>query len=738
MKTNLAPEKPATSTISRRAFILSGAAATAGAGALVIAVRMHGPFHLAKGAEHTEDPFDAWIHVNPDNSTQLVFAKSEMGQGVYTALPMILAEEADLDWSRVQVVQSDHSVGTGGSGSVRSNFAPLRRAGATVRTLMTVAAARAWKVPEAECITAKSEVLHPPSGKRATYGELVTTARHLPLPALSQLRLKDPQQYALIGRDIQHLDIPDKCRGAARFGLDVRLPGMVYAVIARCPAFGGTPAGFDASKALATPGVLQVFEIPARGHRVFTAGGIVVVANSTWAAIQGRNALKVTWNPGRNANESTASLRRQMQQLLAGAPQWSSELHGPAPDSVSAAKRVETVYEFPFLSHACMEPMNITIHLQNDKCEAWCPSQCGDVSRTTIARELGMPESAVTVHTTFMGGGFGRRYQYDFQTEAAQIARHVSSPVQLVWTREDDMTHDFYRPTGMRRMRGAVDDQGNVIAWSDYLVDTAIGAWWSEPGKWKPSGDELPGDLPYPIPNIQTSFSLAESGVPRAWWRSVENSFNVFAVESFIDELAHAAGQDPYQFRRRLLQLPQIPKPKPSSGDPPFEPQRLLAALDLAAQKSDWNRPLPKGRGRGIACTSAYAYLAQVAEVTVEGDTIRVDRIITAADCGQVINPMGARSQLEGGAVFTISSILKEFITIKNGAAEQQNFDDYSLLRFSEAPKLETWFIDSHADPHGLGEAAVGLTAPAVANAIFAATGKRLHRMPFRMDESNA
>jgi isoquinoline 1-oxidoreductase beta subunit len=659
-----------------------------------------------------------------------------MGQGIYTALPMILAEEADLDWSRVQIVQSEFSLGTGGSGSVRGNYAPLRRAGATVRELMITAASRKWNVSEAECTTARSEVLHSASGRKTTYGELVAAARRLPLPDPAYVRLKDPQQYTLIGHDIQHLDIPDKCRGAARFGLDVRLPGMVYAVIARCPTFGGSPASFDASKALATPGVLQVFEVPVRGYRVFTAGGVVVVANSTWAAIQGRNALTITWNNGPHANESTESLRRQMQQSLAAAPQWSSELHGPDPDTIPGTKRIETVYEFPFLSHACMEPMNITMHLQGDKCEAWCPSQAADASREVIAKELGLPESAITVHTTFMGGGFGRRYAYDFQTEVAQIARHVSSPVQLVWTREDDMTHDFYRPTGMRRMRGAVDEQGKVIAWSDYLVDTAIGAYWTEPGKWKPSGDELPGDLPYPIPNIRTSFSLAESGVPRAWWRSVENSFNIYAVESFIDELAHTANQDPYQFRRRLLQLPQILKPKPSSDDPPFEPHRLIAALDLAAQKSDWGKPLPPGRGRGIACTSVYAYLAQVAEVTIEHDTIRVDRIITAVDCGQVINPTGARSQLEGGAVFTISSILKEAITIKNGAAEQQNFDDYGVLRFTEAPKLETHFIESHAAPHGLGEASVGLTAPAIANAIFAATGKRLHRMPFRMDES--
>ena len=721
--------------ITRRAFLSSSAAA---GGALVIGFTFRPRLYARENTKPPENPFDAWVHIHPDNTYELVFARSEMGQGIYTALPMILAEEADLDWTRVKVVQSDSSIHTGGSGSVIGSYLPLRRAGASVRALMIAAAAGAWSVLESECVTAKGQVFHAASGRNSTYGELVEAARRLPLPDAAHLRLKDPRQYTLLGRDTPHLDIPGKCTGTARFGLDVRLPGMVYAVIARCPTFGGTPARFDASKALATPGVLQVFEIPARGYRVFTAGGIVVVANSTWAAIQGRNALNIAWNLGPNAKESTESLRRQMQQSLAGAPQWSSELHGPDPDTIPAAKRIETVYEFPFLSHACMEPMNITMHLQGDKCETWCPSQCADVSRSVIAKELGLPESAVTVHTTFMGGGFGRRYQYDFQTEAAQIARRVSTPVQLVWTREDDMTHDFYRPTGMRRMRGAVDEQGRVVAWSDHLVDTAIGAFWSEPGKWKPSGDELPGDLVYPIPNVRTSFSLAESAVPRAWWRSVENSFNVFAVECFIDELAHAAQQDPYQFRRRLLERAPVLGAKPASDQRPFEPQRLIAVLDLAAKKGDWGKPLPPGRGRGLACTNVYAYLAQVAEVTVESGAIRVDRLVTAVDCGQVINPNGARSQLEGGAIFTLSSILGEAITIRNGAVEQQNFDGYNVLRFPDAPKLETWFIESHVDPHGLGEAAVGLTAPAVANAIFAATGKRLHRMPFHMDESPA
>ena len=722
--------------ISRRGFLATSAAL--GGGAFVIG------FHLQSAAQDTPgavesgaNPFDAWIRIKPDSSAELVLAQSEMGQGVYTSLPMLLAEEADLDWERVTIVQSDATKGTGGSGSVRSNYLPLRWAGSQVRWAMTAVAARRWGVPESECGTCKGEVSHTPSGRSLAYGELVAEASRLPLPDAKTVKLKEPSQFTLIGRATPHLDIPDKCTGTARFGLDVRIPCMVYAVIARCHTFGGSPAEFDATRALAVPGVLKVFEIPARGYRVFSAGGIVVVGETTWAAMQGREALEIVWNHGPNSGETTESLRAQMQQAMAKAPEWTSGAKEADFDAATAAKRIEAVYEFPFLAHACMEPMNTTIHLRDGKCEVWSPSQGAEAIRGSIAKELELPESAVTVHTTLMGGGFGRRYQYDFPTEAAQIAHRVSSPVQLMWTREDDMTHDFYRPAGMRRMRGALDANGNVVAWSDHLADTAIDAFWSAPRQYKINGAELPPPLPYPVPLVHNGFSLVTSAVPRAWWCSVENSFHGFAVESFIDELAHAAGQDPYLFRKRLLQLPPVPQVKAGGDEGPApDPRRLLAVLDLAAEKSGWDKPLGKHRGRGIACTTAYAYLAEVAEVTVENANIKVDRLVMAIDCGQVVNPNGARSQLEGGMLFTMSAVLKEAITIRNGAAEQRNFDDYTLLRMPEAAALETYFVNNHADPHGLGEAAVWLTGPAIANAILAATGKRLRRMPFRMDET--
>ncbi len=722
--------------ITRRNFL--GTSAAFAGGAFVIGFHLRGAAQETPGAPGAaSNPFNAWIHVKPDSSAELVLAQSEMGQGVYTSLPMLLAEEADLDWERVTIVTSDFTLGTGGSGSVVKNYMPLRRAGAQVRAAMIAAAARAWRVPESECTTGKSEVSHAASRRKLAYGQLVADACCMPLPDAKTVKLKEPAQFTLIGRETQHRDIPAKCTGEAKFGLDVRVPGMVYAVIARCPTFGGSPAKFDAAKALAVSGVLQVFEIPARGYREYTAGGIVVVAKTTWAAIQGRKALDITWNYGPNHGETTESLRAQMKQGLAQSPAWTSDNNGEDFDKIPAARRIEVIYEFPFLAHATMEPMNTTIHLHDGKCEVWSPSQGAEAVRPKIAKELELPESSVTVHTTFMGGGFGRRYQYDFPTEAAQIARHVSGPVQLVWTREDDMTHDFYRPAGMRRMRGALDAQGNVLAWSDHLADTALNFMWAPPDKRKADGSELPSRLDYPVQHYFTAFTPITSAVPRAWWRSVSHSFNGVALECFIDELAHAAGQDSYLFRKRLLQLPPINHPSPDGEDSPApDPRRLIAVLDLAAEKAGWGRPLGPHRGRGIACTTSYACLAQVAEVTVDRDNIRVDRLVTAVDCGQVVNPNGARSQIEGGMLFALSSILKEMITIRDGGAEQQNFDDYSVLRMPEAPALETYFVASHADPHGLGESAIGLTGPAVANAIFAATGKRLRRMPFRMDQA--
>jgi isoquinoline 1-oxidoreductase beta subunit len=405
-------------------------------------------------------------------------------------------------------------------------------------------------------------------------------------------------------------------------------------------------------------------------------------------------------------------------------------------DKVLAGSKniVNAAYEFPFLAHATMEPMNTTIQLQSERCEAWCPSQSPDWARSAIAKELGLKEQQVVVHTTFMGGGFGRRYIGDYPTEAAQVARHIENPVQLVWSREDDMTHDFYRPASFHRLQGALDSGGHVTAWSHHIASTSIRVQWDSPATAKPESAEIGGAVnpPYWFPAIKVSYTPVNSAVPRGWWRSVENSFNGFVVESFMDEMAVSAGKDPYLFRREnLLEMLQHRANKPDAPDI----ERLITVLDLAAKKAGWSSPMAKGRGRGIACGTAYGYLAQVVEVTIADDGIRVDRVVTAVDCGQIVNPNGVQQQIEGGIVFALSAVLKGKITIAGGQVQQTNFDGYDLIRMPESPRVEVYFVENHLSPSGIGEAAVPYLGPAVANACFAATGKRLRKLPLNLDE---
>ncbi len=726
--------------ISRRQFVVGGA--VAGAGSLVIGVRFSGSLLRAqesdRGAKKAgPNPFDAYVHVKPDGHITLIVAKSEMGQGIKTGLAMILAEEAEVDFNTVSVEQAETRpdmyahMGTGGSGSTMENYTPLRRAGAAVRGLMITAAAAKWNVPPAECEAQKGTVLHEKSDRKASYGELVEAARKLPLPDPEKVQLKDEADFELIGHPTARVDVPSKVNGSAQFGIDVRVPEMVFAVVARCPTFGGKAAHFDAGKAKAVAGVLDVFEIPAMGAGMFTAGGIVVIGDSTWAAMKGREALQITWDHGAAVSESSEG----MQEALRGAAQKSGKRvrnDGDVDAALSnGAKKVEAVYEMPLLAHATMEPMNITAHARGSDAEVWAPTQSPDWVQGTVAQVLGLKPDKVVVHTTLMGGGFGRRYMADFPAEVAQIAKLVGKPVQLVWTREDDMTHDFYRPATCHRMRGAVDANGRPVAWFHTLASTSIRGYWDP--KAAPEQQEVGGakEMPYAIPNVRLEFNGVNSAVPRAWWRSVENSFNGFAVESFIDELAAAAGQDPVQFRKSLLVKSANWKPK--SEDDPY-PARLLGVLELAAEKSDWGKPLGKGRGRGIAAFFSFgSYFAEVAEVTVKGSEFKIDRIVAAVDCGQMVNPESVRSQTEGAIVFGLSAALKNEITIKNGAVEQTNFDGYDPLRINEAPPIEVHLVINKEEPGGMGEPGLPPAAPAVANAIFAASGQRLRRLPFQL-----
>ena len=725
--------------ISRRKFMVRSTVAGAG---LLVGLRFSGPMLLSQESEKAKkkvpvNPFDAYIHVKPDGKISLIVAKSEMGQGIKTGLAMILAEEADVDFNAVSVEQAEtrpdiyEHMGTGGSGSTMENFMPLRRAGATVRELMITAAAQKWNVPKTECDAKKGLVRHTKSSRQTSYGELVEAASKLPLPDPDKVPLKNESEFELIGHATPRVDIPSKVNGSAGFGLDVRVPDMLFAVVARCPTFGGKPAHFEASKAKAAPGVRDVFEIPALGKDMYTAGGIVVVADSTWAAMKGRDALQIEWDRGPAASESSASLRESLR-AAASRPGKRIRNDGNVDEALpSSAKRVEAVYEFPHLAHATMEPMNITVHARDHEAEVWAPTQSPDWVQRTVAKLLDLPPQKVIVHTTLLGGGFGRRYMADYPAEATQIAKVVGKPVQLVWSREDDMTHDFYRPAACHRMRGAVNQAGHPLLWSHTITSTSIGAFWGSPDKLEESEVGGAKQMPYAIPNVRLEYAAVPSSVPPLWWRSVEHSFNGFAVECFIDELAAAAGKDPVEFRRGLLVKPANWKPK-DEDDP--DPSRLRGVLDIAAEKVGWGKPLPKGKGRGIASYHSFgSYIAEAAEVTVSGKDFKIDRIVAAIDCGQVVNPESVRAQAESAIIYGLSAALKNEITIKDGAVEQSNFDGYDPIRIDEAPPIEVHLLKSKEDPGGMGEPALPPAAPAVANAIFAASGKRLRRLPFQL-----
>lgn len=725
--------------ISRRKFMVRSTVAGAG---LLVGLRFSGPMLLSQESEKAKkkspvNPFDAYIHVKPDGKISLIVAKSEMGQGIKTGLAMILAEEADVDFNAVSVEQAEtrpdiyEHMGTGGSGSTMENFMPLRRAGATVRELMITAAAQKWNVPKTECDAKKGLVRHTKSSRQTSYGELVEAASKLPLPDPDKVPLKNETEFELIGHATPRVDIPSKVNGSAGFGLDVRVPDMLFAVVARCPTFGGKPAHFEASKAKAAPGVRDVFEIPALGKDMYTAGGIVVVADSTWAAMKGRDALQIEWDRGPAASESSASLRESLR-AAASRPGKRIRNDGNVDEALpSSAKRVEAVYEFPHLAHATMEPMNITVHARDNEAEVWAPTQSPDWVQRTVAKLLDLPPQKVIVHTTLLGGGFGRRYMADYPAEATQIAKVVGKPVQLVWSREDDMTHDFYRPAACHRMRGAVNQAGHPLLWSHTITSTSIGAFWGSPDKLEESEVGGAKQMPYAIPNVRLEYAAVPSSVPPLWWRSVEHSFNGFAVECFIDELAAAAGKDPVEFRRGLLVKPANWKPK-DEDDP--DPSRLRGVLDIAAEKVGWGKPLPKGKGRGIASYHSFgSYIAEAAEVTVSGKDFKIDRIVAAIDCGQVVNPESVRAQAESAIIYGLSAALKNEITIKDGAVEQSNFDGYDPIRIDEAPPIEVHLLKSKEDPGGMGEPALPPAAPAVANAIFAASGKRLRRLPFQL-----
>jgi isoquinoline 1-oxidoreductase beta subunit len=732
------------SVVNRRDFLKSGASAGA---ALVIGFYLPSSA-FADAAEDQEkkpvNPFNAWVRITPDNQVTLILGKSEMGQGVMTSLPMILAEELCLDWKQVRIEQAptnpaiyDH--GTGGSGSVAGSWVPLRRVGAAAREMLVTAAAQHWNVSRDTCKPQDGGVLHGARKQFLTYGQLVDDAAKLPVPDLNTVPLKNSDDFTIVGHDHHRFEARDKSTGAAKFGIDSRPAGMLYAVIARCPVFGGTVAKFDATKAKAVPGVRDVVSIDPVGPGAFTAGGVAVLADNSWAAIQGRKALDITWNEGPNATESSASLRQHFIENAAK-PGKIVRNDGDADAALaSASKKIEAVYELPFAAHACMEPMNCTVHIRPDGAEAWAPTQAPQWTQEIIAGVSKLPKESVVVHTTLMGGAFGRRYHADFVMEAAQVAKTTNKPVMVLWTREDDMQHGFYRPASYHHMQGTVDGQGHPAAWKHFQSSTSIAAVWDKDGQEKPEASEFAtaAFIPYVTPNFRVEYALAKSGVPRAWWRSVEHSSSGFVVETFVDELAAAAGADPLAFRLRLIgddrKIPDFTNPKQNK---PLDTARLKNVLQLAAEKAGWGKPVPKGIARGIAGYYSFeSYTAAVAEVSVKDGQVRVHRMVYAVDCGRPINPNGIAAQVEGAAIYGLSAAMHDAITIDRGRVQQSNFNDYQMPRINETPKIEVHVVQSKEEPTGIGEPGLPVIAPAVCNAVFAATGKRLRRLPIRPED---
>jgi len=724
-------------SLSRRAFLR-----TASSGAAALVIGFYFPLRgLAQGqpAKAAVSPFNAWVRIAGDGRATILMPKSEMGQGVMTSLPMILAEELEVDWRSVTVEQAPtnpdlYRHGTGGSTSVYRSWLPLRRAGAAAREMLITAASESWSVPRGECQASGGAVIHVSSKRRLPYAQLVEAASKLPPPDLERVPLKKSEAFILVGKDTHRVDSRVKVNGLARYGIDTRVPGMVFAVVARPKSFGGKVLRVESGGAKAVSGVGEVVAIePLPAY--FTQGGVAVVADSSWAALEGRKALQIEWDPGPHAAESTEALRRQFFEL-AQKPGRVVRNDGDAENILAASRtKVEAEYELPFAAHATMEPMNCTVHIRKDGAEAWVPTQDSADARDTIAKIAGLSPSRVKVNTTFMGGGFGRRSMADYVAEASQLSIAVNRPVQVLWSREDDMQHGFYRPASYHKLAAALDEKKNLVAWKHFLSSPSISAFLDPPESAKPERTEIGGAgyIPYATPNYRIEYALARSGVPRTWWRSVEESSSGFVVESFVDELAHAAGEDPLQFRLRLMgQAREIPHPAFLGAGNPLDIDRLKNVLQLAASRAGWGKAIPQGSGRGIAAYYSYrTYVAMVAQAALRNGGLWVERAYVAVDCGQPVNPEGIRMQAESAVIYGLTAAAKGPITIRNGGVEQSNFDDYEMLRIHEAPEIQVQVVASNESPTGVGEPVVPVVAPAVCNAIFAATGRRIRTLPF-------
>ena len=701
--------------LSRRSFLAASAAA---GGGLVLSLSL--PIGRSVAATAEEFAPNAFIRIGSDGQIVLTMPYVEMGQGTYTSIPMLIAEELAVSLKQVKLEHAPPNEklyanpllgvqATGNSNAMRGAWKPLRQAGATARIMLVEAAAKRWGVDAKTCHAQEGEVIHEPTGRKRRYGELAAEAAKMPIPG--SVVLKSPDEFKLIGTPAKRLDTHSKVNGTAQYGIDARPAGVKIATLAQSPVSGGRVKSLDEAAAKAVKGVRQIVRLD---------DVVAVVADHMGAAKKGLAALKVEWDDGQYGALATADIAKELEQATLGSGAVAQNMGDADKAMAGAATKVEAIYQVPFLAHATMEPMNCTVHVRKDECEIWLGTQAIARVQAMAAKAAGLPAEKVIVHNHLIGGGFGRRLEADGAVRAVEIAKQVDGPVKVVWTREEDIQHDVYRPYWFDRISAGLDEQGRPVAWKNHYAGSSVIARWLPPGfkdGLDPDSTEGAINLVYDLPNVHVEYVRVEPpGIPTAFWRSVGPSHNVFVTESFMDELAATAKQDPLAYRRALLD----------------KSPRAKAVLDLAAEKAGWGQPLPERVGRGVAIQFVFAtYMAQVAEVEVAKDgAVRVRRVVCAVDCGTVVNPDTVRAQIESAIIFGITAALHGEITLKNGRVQQTNFDTYQVLRINEAPAIEVHIVESLEPPGGMGEAGTSLIVPAVANAIFAATGKRLRKMP--------
>jgi isoquinoline 1-oxidoreductase beta subunit len=730
----------ATLTVSRRSFLRVSALA---GGGMMLAVHLDIIADVfAQGRPAALSP-NAFIKITPDGVITIVAKNPEVGQGVKTSMVMLIAEELDVDFKDIRIEQADVDAArygpqnAGGSTATPANWEPLRRVGAAGRQMMVAAAAQTWKVPEAEITTRSGRVNHAASNRSLAYGELAAKAALLTPPELSSVKLKDPKDYTIIGKPIRRVDAKDVVTGQPIYGIDFTLPDMLHAVFEKCPVFGGKAVSANLDEIKAMPGIRHAFIVEGGTELTGLLGGVAIVADSWWQAKTAREKLTVTWNEGPTAAQSSAGFAARAEELKNAAPGFTIRQDGDVDATLaSSSKVVEGFYSYPFISHAPLEPQNCTAHFKDGKIEIWSNSQTPQGGKRMVAQLLSIPETDITLHMLHGGGGFGRRLSNDYMVEAAWIAKQVGQPVKLLWTREDDMRHDFYRPGGFHYLKGAVDSNGAISAWRGHFISYGEGQRFAASANIPPT--EFPAGF---VPNFAIHVSNQPLGVPTGALRAPRSNAVAWVYQSFTDELAHAAGKDPLQFRLDLLAIPRKPMTPPPGQKPGFNAddgyraERMAAVLRMVGEMSGWGkRQLPKGAALGIACHYSHrGYFAEVAEVTVSADkAIKVNKVWVAGDVGsQIINPSGADNQVQGAVVDGLAELMAQEITIDKGRTVQANFNDFQLIRHTQAPlQIEVKFNLTNNPPTGLGEPALPPILPAVCNAIFTATGQRIRTLP--------